>query len=417
MISFKTRDITCLDCKSIGQIADWEYCENYVCAGCGCIHRVVGIDVNRNGKTEIPSGFTKFIPLGAKLKWNEDEFLVCGFSVKSDQDGYKWHEYAAINNKGGHVHISQFNGHWNIIETVDDILLARLKGSGLLDLTFPVWNRYKARTVGAVGSFPYDVKKWTKYQVVEHILPPHILIEETSGQTIKYLGTYVSPKDLQKKLDKEIVLPYRTGVGANQLFNPLLNPVHWWVASVVLLLLMFLSDFGFNSAAAKEIVLDSRIEISDSTQGHPIVTESFTISPGISAMRFSASSDVSNDWVELGIELVNESNNNSRSFIIGMERYSGMEGGYSWSEGSGSGQEYLCSVVSGKYHLIITPMKSKTPHIFKARLTVEDDVSYSTDVYILAGFMFLISIIVSVYKFFFEKNRWSSSPYSPYTTE
>ena len=418
-MNLKPRDIICLNCEATGLITDWEFCENYVCAHCGQIHRVVGVSVSENGdiKNKDVSKHEIFITLGTVFTWHDEKYKICGYSVKADEHGYKWHEYVGITDKGAYIHISQYNGHWNVIELLDDAMHERIKGTDIPERKFDLWNKYKARTLYAEGSFPYDVKRWSKYSVVENVSPPYILIGEKANETISYLGVYISPRQLRKKLDKDIILPYREGVGANQAFPAVLNPTQWWIGSVAVIVLLLILNGIFSSAAAEKTIYKQEIVVSDSTHNKPFTTESFELTPTLSVLKFMSISNISNNWVELGIELVNEENNQSRSFVMGMEYYSGVDEGYAWSEGNQSHDESLCSVSAGVYHLVITPIKSDTSKPVKVNVTVVDDPPYNINMLILAGMMLVFTIVITIIKYFWNQSRWKSSPYSPYNDE
>jgi len=418
-MTLKPRDIICLSCDTHGVIADWEFCESYVCSNCGQIHRVVGVSVTKGGKINSQASYkpTPILPFGLEINWKNKIYQVCGFSLKADHENFTWHEYVAINHVGKYIHISYFNGHWNVIETYDEGLKKEIENSELLKVEFKNWNNYKARTVHSSGSFPYDASAWRSYKVDENVSPPYILITEKSEDTVTYLGTYVSPSSLRKIINKEIVLHYREGVGANQPFYKFLNPIDWWIGSIFLIIVLLVLNGFFNSNRNDELILKQSIFASDTSGNKPISTASFDIDHMYSTLKFTAISDLRNNWVELDLELVNEETNEARAFVLGLEYYSGVDDGYSWSEGTNSITRYLCSVAKGKYHMVIMPKRSNSKAPVNIDIKLYKDPPYYSNTLYLAGFVILISIILSVVKYFWDKSRWSNSPYSPYNHE
>jgi hypothetical protein len=410
------QDITCTECGRAGKIADWQFCESYVCKGCFTVYKVLGVDVKKQTSiyTKGKPSYKLFIPMGAIFRWHNKDYKIIGFCLRADQEHYYWQEYVALHESGRHLHISQYDGHWTVVEPYDEEMKAGAKDKDLDTRNYKLWSKYTSNAIAAEGSFPYNLLEWKSFKVVESISPPYILIGENADNTEALMGTYVKPKEIQQCLNVPIVLPYRDGVGANQVFNPTFDPLHWAVGSGILLGILFIFNLMFTTTSANQVVFEQNLTVTDSSQHVPLVSAPFEIKPRRSAMLLEASTDVYNNWVELEIDLVNEQTSKSRSFVVGMEYYGGVDDGYSWSEGSHHNRQFLCSVESGTYHLQITPVKSTSSTPVFVSLKVTDDPPQYRNLWIVASIMLGFTALLAIIKFFWERNRWSKSNYNPY---
>ncbi len=77
-----------------------------------------------------------------------------------------------------------------------------------------------------------------------------------------------------------------------------------------------------------------------------------------------------NTWIGVGTDLISETTGEARSFYLLSDRYSGVDGGESWSEGSQSRSVYVSQVPPGKYVLRLEPESDagKAPASFRVRL-------------------------------------------------
>lgn len=103
-------------------------------------------------------------------------------------------------------------------------------------------------------------------------------------------------------------------------------------------------------------IFEQEIEFASVTDKE-LVSRSFELSGGSAPLEVQAYSDVDNSWANVSISLVNEKTNEMRYTSKDIERYSGFEGGESWSEGSRNEEFNICGVAPGKYHFLISAEK------------------------------------------------------------
>jgi hypothetical protein len=105
----------------------------------------------------------------------------------------------------------------------------------------------------------------------------------------------------------------------------------------------------------------------------------------------------------------------TESFDTDLERYSGYEGGESWSEGDQDKTVYLGALPAGRYVLRIeTQWPSNKP---APALQVELRQGEFRGKYLLIAFALLLAVpvVVGVQWFLFERRRWAESDH-PWST-
>jgi hypothetical protein len=137
---------------------------------------------------------------------------------------------------------------------------------------------------------------------------------------------------------------------------------------------------------------------------------------GKSNLQVELIAPVHNSWMEADITLVNDNTGEEFHFEQGVEYYSGVEDGESWSEGQNYTDLTLSYIPEGKYHLNIFPA---TPDegVGYFQLTLTQDVSMLSNFFIilLLALIFPVALWISVSSY--EAQRWMNSDFSPYNTE
>ena len=120
-----------------------------------------------------------------------------------------------------------------------------------------------------------------------------------------------------------------------------------------------------------------------------------------------------NTWIGVGTDLISETTGEARSFYLLSDRYSGVDGGESWSEGSQSRSVFVSQVPPGKYVLRLEPESDagKAPASFRVRLR-----SGVPRIWQLVVTLFLLMLgpaWLGFSKMAFEGRRWSESDFTP----
>ncbi|MDR6561598.1 MULTISPECIES: DUF4178 domain-containing protein [unclassified Arcicella] len=422
-----SQDYQCASCLTLLRVncADTQC---LVCNSCGTLHVVkksnlydgqYKVDEIHNHK--YPQGAKSTISIGTKLKLKEIDFTVVGF-LKKKEGSYAWQEYYLYNEKEGYYFLTEYKGHWTFLKESTDANINTYK----IEITFEhqnyrLFSEYHANIKGALGEFPIDLLEVSSTSVKEYINPPYLLTVEKHRKKITWFkGEHLPSIELYEALGEKVELPKEDGIGVIQPSSFSVSFVELMkIAVIALTLLVIIQVFfspservyskDFNVFSIEEMRPNSEY---DSTKFY--ITPSFKLKGGNRNIEFTLRADVSNNWFETDLVLVNEKTGEEYTTNLGVEYYSGVEGGESWSEGSTEMSTLLEKIPEGTYHLEITPSSAYPSIVSDFSIIVDSGVA---DIYNF--FIVLVCIaIIPAYSFYiernFEKSRWDSSEYSPY---
>jgi hypothetical protein len=410
-----------LNCPSCGAAITMRahgWAVSVVCAACGA-----QLDATNANLRILQYGervrLTPRIPLGTRGTWKGAPWEVIGcqlVTITVEGVDYSWTEYVCFNPYRGFLYLSEYEGHWNVIEKLKRRPLADTMGNQatvLLD-----GRRYKhfqtatARTAAALGEFPWELRVGDVVVSQDFVDPPFILSAEASaGEVTWSQGTYTRPELIRKAfgLSTDFIEP--VGVFANQP-NPhsglpkrmaerfmlgLLALVAMLIANVTLAgnRTVFTQNYSFNRASAADAAF---------------VTAPFELEGRPSGVAIDLTAALENDWVFFTLSLINEQSGETREVTRQLEYYSGVDSDGSWTEGDRSETVRLAAVPAGRYFLRVEPEGGEVGR---------PSVGYTLEVrrdpphYGFYGLGFLALLAPMVLALFpaaaFENRRWAES--------
>lgn len=358
------------------------------------------------------------IPLGAKGKLDGAEWICIGFLIRSctvEGTRYPWEEYLLFNRARGFTWLMQSNGHWVYLKPLDAGAVSLAPGSS----AYHEGRRYKSfQTVTAVtetvlGEFYWEVSAGETAQASEYVAPPYsVNVDATESEVSYTFGEYLAPTVIQEAFQLKEPLPLLQGIAPSQP-NPHSSASTWkWSAIwMVALVLLFL---GVNLRAANELVLDTTVRLEpEAVSGQPSAmhfSEPFTI-PKRGNVRAEVFSSVSNNWIGIQGDLVNQETGEVRSFYQELSFYSGQDSEGAWSEGNRDNTEYLSAVSPGTYVLRTTAAFPSAllpqQRAYKVKLT--SDVPRGTWFCFALVLLLLGPVFAYLRSSSFESARWADS--------
>jgi hypothetical protein len=121
-----------------------------------------------------------------------------------------------------------------------------------------------------------------------------------------------------------------------------------------------------------------------------------------------------NNWLDVEIELVNDTTGISFPVQKTIEYYSGVDSDGGWSEGSHEGRVIVPAVPAGSYHLAIEATVGPGPSTLPYRIAVQRGVPVWSNFWIALGLVLVVPLLMRWRQYAFELTRWSESDYSPY---
>jgi DNA-directed RNA polymerase subunit M/transcription elongation factor TFIIS len=360
--------------------------------------------------------------IGTKVTIRGHKYLITGFLVKREkEENVRWREYFLFNPVEGYAYLAEYNGHWIFLKnTTSPVGIGKqtIHNLSYEEEKFRLYHKYTAKVVEAEGEFYFDILE--EASCVEFIAPPNILTREVRKKEIRWFkGEYLQPSEIAQASEEKVRVPARVGIGSCQPNTSGTGYSQALTISIVATLLLFLAQLLFWGISKSEVVFKESYSIEDSLtfsnyseiKGKPIVTQSFTLKGGTKNLAIEMYAGVHNSWFEAEMTLINEKTGVEQDLNMGVEYYSGYDGGESWTEGDPTTDEILSSVPEGVYHLIIVPIKPERSAHFE--ITVKRDVPRWFNFWMMLLALWIFPVIQYLRKNYFEHQRWMNSDYSP----
>lgn len=408
--------IYCAKCGEKLVCASTRMIEMFICPACYGIQDKSAQPIYEKIKITVPRRLTK-LKLGDHGTYKGKAFQIIGIANKREDSYYssEWWEMTAQWVDGELFFISVWNGHYTFLEQVDfkDVtfneteykLAARYK-----DKQFSFFSKYGYKTQFANGAFPYDVIDVSKSECFDYIAPPlQLSIEkDKNGEMSAFLGEYLTPKEVSKIFERPALAVYdRNGVAPAQPFYWGLNVTTFNRISAVFLIMFTLLTVMLNWDSTSHIMYQKRLALNDSLTSREIVSNSFELKEKLTPyfLSFEGYAAVNNNWTEIQTSLINENTGIEKELAVGIEYYSGVDNGYSWSEGSTLSTVYLSGVEPGKYHLKTKFLKPIGIGDYEVRLTVRTDSPWSWNFRVLIIPFGILWILLNILSRQFERMR------------
>ncbi len=359
------------------------------------------------------------IPLGSRGKIRGDVFEVIGFMRRADStDVYSWSEYLLFNPYKGFRWLTEAYGHWNFVSTTRTKPKVSDDKAVFLSDKYRLFYKGSSKVTYVVGEFYWRVKVGSRAQVRDYICPPRVLSEEKDDEEVIWsIGEYVEPEEIRTAFNITTPLPSKTGVAPNQPSPTSTSAIKLrsflWYFCGALLLIQILTL----SRAKNEEVFRRTYGYDPNTPSQVITTEKFEQPAWRSNFEIALQSPVDNNWLAIDTALVNDKTGEAYYFDEGVEYYSGVDDGETWSEGNQRTHQIISSVPTGTYYLTLEPTSGGLASGHPFEVTVKRDVPLWWN-FLWAFVLILILPAFALGRMHaFEMRRWSDSDFSPYGME
>lgn len=464
-VSVRALALNCPNCGGALQLKDPANTVRIACPFCGSL--LGSADRTEQGP---PSKFTVLeklaavpfkprLPLGAAGPLRGHAYTILGVVQKTCSSGgedYFWTEYLLKDGKSEAYHwLAESNGHYTLLEPVPAgevkaaQKVAMFRGTG-----YRVFSRNEARVAAVLGEFYWTVKTGETTEATDYVSPPRMLSKEKAKKEVAWTeGAYVPPGEIAAAFALKEPLAAPEGVGACQPWPHADTARLWWKTARILALAAVVVYFLARVVAPHAVVFDRTFDLVDPARGiyaahgsaastssdwsqtdagaakaaspvaareaaenalaasRALVSEPFETKRGAN-LAVDLWAPTNNNFVEVGFSLIGEATGEVRSFGMISDRYSGVDDGESWSEGSQNRRIYVPRIPAGKWVLRLDPETEpgKAPPSFRVRLTSGvPHVSHLVWVLIL---LFVVPMMLSFSKLSFEGRRWAESDFT-----
>jgi hypothetical protein len=439
----KVEKLACSNCGGPLNLVAPDQAQRIICPNCGGVH-----DVSEGNLQYLDSlgkkGPKPLIPLGTKGNLEGDEYILAGFqqrSVTYDRK-YFWHEYLLFHPKTKSFRwLIESDGHWSFGQSIASAEVDDPQRNGAAKTvqhkgkTFRIFADAIATTEWVSGEFYWRVEVGETARAVDYIAPPQGLSKEIIGSDksaeIQYtLAHYVKTDDVAKAFGVKKLPPPR-GVGMIQPFEGGAAGKVW---SMLFLALIAVALF-IGVTRARRQVFNETIRFDDVTtpawgadlpagetpppqppptnneHSRTIFTKPFTLTGGRNLM-VDGYSDVSNNWVYVGGDIVNESTGQIESFDLPIEYYEGYDQGEHWTEGSHSKTVFIPAMPAGTYTMRLEGQwAGSTPPA--VRVEVREGVFRWSHFFLALFLISLPALWLGMRRGAFETKRWAEASFTP----
>lgn len=413
------RQFSCQNCSKKSEIKAFPYTRSFICPACLSLHQSdSGNRFKLREKFKDADG-PFYLNLGEQGTIHGISYEVIGIQQKEEQNQYasNWREYTLWNPDAGYAFLSEFDGHWIYLQNKAQHPV--LFGNNEKEFTFygepfQLFNSYSYKIISGRGESIGNSTGGIKTKVREYISPPEMWIEEKDENQINWLhAEHLDSQVLKKAFNKEYKLS-RSGVGAIQPTG-FINPGKLIAVTALGFLLLLLLHVFNNQFKRNEILLDKEIFFPSNEQKVGLVTSPIKLVKPQASIKLHIIAPVSNSWFFLEATARNTKTGKEYSVEQGVEYYYGSDSEGSWSEGSKSADAYLTGVPAGEYVIELNatrqPYSSGTDRYY---LTITYDTPNYRNFWMAAILLLLWPAGKYISMNYYEKRRWSNSPYSNY---
>lgn len=359
------------------------------------------------------------LPLGSRGTLRGAAVEIIGYlrrCMQADGIEYCWDEYVCLGKDNALLWLTEYDGHWSLARTLDRSIAANAEKATVGNEAFRHFQNYAARVQFVLGEFPWQVKVGERVQVSDYVAPPHLLSRETTDSERTWsLAEYVEPDEIAAAFVLELPLPSPRGAYANQP-NPHVERHRsvcrrFWsfflIAFAIHLVLLAIVPGG-------TLLEQSLIFSPADDEAH--VTPEFRLDAETARLEVVNEAGLNNNWVGLGLTLVNKDTGQNWQALRELSYYSGVDGGESWSEGSRSNSIVFQDLPPGAYLLAIEPELDPASPPVADTLRVAHAGPRWSSLLLVTIFLAIFPIITRLRQYGFEVRRWAESDH-PLVTE
>jgi len=417
--------LSCPSCGAAILLRTQGWSSTVVCASCTSLldaadPNLAILQRHANAGTVTPN-----LPLGSRGTWGGAPWDVVGFqqvTIRVEDVDFSWEEYVCFNPYRGFMYLSEYRGHWNVIEKLrrrPNVQMGTRPTAKLGGVTYRHFQTARAMTTFALGEFPWELRLGDTIVAKDYVAPPYMLSAESSdAETTWSRGTY-TPSDVIRKafnVDSHWMKPVGTFANQPNPYSAFSKSVGKSLGVLVLALAAMLL-LNMVSAANDKVFEQSFTFVRADSTAAAIVTEPFDLKGRPSRLEVDVNASVSNDWLFFTLSLINEQTGETREFSEQVSYYYGRDQDGNWSEGDRSESVHLSAVPPGRYFLRIEPEggEASVPSVAYSVRVIRDVPSFLF--YLFAALALVVpGLLALMPSATFESRRWSESDYAPDTS-
>lgn len=415
----------CPSCGSPLEMHNLEVTDcSVTCAACGTLSQFSQETAVIMGKVEPELAEVFQLELGSSGVLNGKEWIIVSRQRKEwyeeGESGYEL-EYLLYNSEESYLWLAEADGHYYLSRPAEEKPYSSLlEGSYFPKSYVKIGNSgYKFFEAGKMtvtyvdGVLPWfsTIGEATRYADV--IQPPFMVSEEqllrddgSTGEIEYYSSVYLDYREVEKGFG--ITLPRPYGVSAAQPFKTIPFQKLISIGSALIGVLLLITSCNLSSKG--DNVLNEVFYLSK-LKKQEAYTKPFKIDKKDQTLSVKVRANINNRWASVGVALFDNKNEQIISDEdIGIEYYSGYDGGEYWTEGSQASEIYWRIKEPGEYRLVLAVPQSDLPATTRNKLVVGIKKGVKKTGFLV--FWSLMWFVQPVFFWFrkktFESSRWSA---------
>jgi hypothetical protein len=373
---------------------------------------------------------TPKIPLGTRGRFEDHELTVIGFVRREAILHGRWpfDEYLLYHPALGFRWLVESDGHWSYVKPLEvGAVVDRGDQAVYGDVAFRRFQTCPVEVVAVFGELYWQVVVGETVHATDWVAPPAMLSKEESSDEVVYsLGEYLTPDDVKARLGLAELPGSPVGIAPNQPFKHrgtlgmfgLLALAAAATAAVLGIVshnrVVYTEGFGVPDPGGGNLFQLPSAEAA--AQGQVFFTQPFQLEAHQN-VAIELTTSVDNSWMFVAGDLVNDATGQLEAFERPIERYHGVEGGESWSEGSSSTTVHVGAVDAGTYLVRLEVQRDPQPQpggSIGLRVTVRQDVFRGGHLLAVLLAIGIPGLIFLLWHWSFERRRWRDSDEAPW---
>lgn len=432
----------CTQCNGPLDLKAPDATKRVACPYCAALIKVEGGQLEFLEMLQKPP-FDARIPLGAVGKLHDPtlaappsgpapEWTCIAFLVRScDVEGirYPWDEYLLFNPTRGFRWLMHSNGHWTWLTPVaagELDLDEALKTPGVPPASararygkeaFRCYQSVYAKTEFVSGECYWAVSAGEVARATEFIAPPRsINIDQTTLEATCTIGVMVENALLEKTfgLRSKLNPPVGIAPALPNPFTPKMSDAWTWggLWGAVLLGLTIV----FSAMGTTEKYFEGNFSVPPNAPSASAEAQRFTmpfeIKESVPLEVEVNAPGLSNNWLGVSVDLVNEKTSEVVAVYAEAEYYSGVTDGESWSEGSHHASVTTDVVDKGSYVMRVTPSFMGAGTDYSVKVSADDGPGFGCPLLLLL-MLLAAPIYFTVRANSFETQKWNDAVFQP----
>lgn len=360
------------------------------------------------------------LPLGSegtlqKTKWTVIAFLIRSTTVEGTR--YPWEEYLLWNEQAGFRWLMNSNGHWTFLTPIaaGDVGLA-FRTATFGGKKYRAYQSVFVRTDFVAGECYWQVAVGDLAKASEYVEPPEsINSDETESEVTFTHGVMLSPDEITRAFGPKTRLPTPSGIAPAQinLHKVATSSQFTWAGfwALVFVVLLFVFSIFSDTRQFVNATFTIPVGVKGASPESQAFTEPFTIDKKTPLKLEIEAPSLNNSWLFVQLDLVNETTGEVVQVSPEASRYSGVDDGESWSEGSTHDSKQTAEVEPGRYVLRATPTFGDTlrePLTYSVRVAADSGVGLCCPFFVFV-MLFIFPLITAIRSSSFETRRWNDA--------